>query len=303
MRRVVVACLALSGLAATDALNGFALGDLRVNRDKLVAGGPGRDKIHSVDEPAFAEPAAASWVAAENLVIGVSRDGAARAYPVHVMEYHQIVNDEIGGVPVVVTYDPIAGVPIAYVRRVGERTLEFGVSGLIYNSNFLLYDRATESLWSQFRGEAIAGPLAGTRLERLRVRQEPLGRWLERAPKTRVLGLPAPRRIDYRYSPFTAYWLSEKVPFPVEASDPSFHPKELVLGLRAGGKTRAYLGSLVTGAGGILEDRFEGHDVRVGYTSELAAFDYEVPDAIEVTEAYWFAWKAFHPDTEVWKER
>lgn len=83
------------------------------------------------------------------------------------------MNDVLGDEPVVVTYDPLAGVPRAFRRRVGDRVLEFGVSGLVYNHNFLLYDRETGSLWVQFTGEAIAGPLAGRTLDRLRIRQEP----------------------------------------------------------------------------------------------------------------------------------
>ena len=95
-------------------------------------------------------------------MLGVSIGGDARAYlDSPILEYHQIVNDTVGGVPIAVTYDPLTGAPLAWKRSVGGRTLRFGVSGLLYNSGFLLYDHETESLWSQFDGRAIAGPLAG----------------------------------------------------------------------------------------------------------------------------------------------
>ena len=280
---------------------GFALDGLRIPEDHITAGGPPRDGIRSVDTPKFAAPDEASWVAANTPVLGVAAGGAARAYPVHLIERHQIVNDVIGGAPVAVTYDPLAGSPRAFSRKVGERTLEFGVAGLLYNGNFLLYDRATESLWSQIRGEAVAGPLAGTRLDAVPIRQETMGMWAAREPETRVLEPPV-KTIDYRYSPFSSYWLENKIRWRVDATDPRFHAKEVVVGVEVGGKARAYLGSLVTEAGGRIEDELGGHRIEIEYSTDDAVFRWTVPDAVSVTEAYWFAWKAFHPDTEVWND-
>ena len=274
---------------------------LRVPAEHILPGGPKRDEIPSVDAPRFASLEEATWVLAENPVIGVSLEGESHVYPVHVIERHQVVNDVLGGKPIVVTYDPLAGSPRAYERSVEGRVLEFGVAGLLYNANFLLYDRATESLWCQLRGDAIAGPLAGRQLRRIEARQETLASWLERHPDSRVLALPSDT-IDYRYSPFTSYWLSNRVPSRVDAEDPRFHAKEVVLGVAKDGKARAYLGSLVTAAGGSLDDEFQGRKLRIDYSSRDAVFRYQIPADVEVTEAYWFAWKAFHPDTEVWHD-
>jgi hypothetical protein len=254
-----------------------------------------------VDDPRFVKAAEASWVVPGNPVIGVEIGGEARAYPVHILEYHQIVNDEIGGVPVAVTYDPLAGSPVVFRRKLRARVLRFGISGLVFQCNFVLYDLETESLWSQLRGSAIAGPLAGTRLERIPSRQEPLGAWLMRHPESKVLVRPLPRRIDYRYSPYSAYWVSETVPFPVSAKDPRYHPKEVVLGVEVDGAERAYLGSILTAAGGRIVDEFRGRKIRVAYDGESGTFAWEVPDDLRVTDAYWFAWKAFHPDTQIWR--
>lgn len=281
--------------------NGFDLADSLVPAEKIVEGGPRRDQIRSVDEPGFVEPGEATWVAPENPVLGVEIDGEARVYPVHLLEFHQIVNDEVGGEPVAVTLDPLTGTPRVYKRRVGDRTLTFGVSGLIHNASFLMFDRETESLWLHFTGRAIDGPLAGRQLEGIRVRQEPFGRWLERAPQSLVLERPEPKKIDYRYSPFSSYWVKDAIPFPVEAKDERFHAKELVLGVVADGVTKAYLGSSLTAAGGRAVDEVVGHEIRVLYSSDLGVFEWEAPEEVDVTEAYWFAWKAFHPDTAIWK--
>ena len=302
--RIALALLACSLVAAEaeERPNGFEITRHRVDRTKILAGGPSRDGIPPVDAPTFADLEQATWVAPDTPVLGVASGGEARAYPVHLIERHQVVNDEIGGTPVAVTFDPLAGSPLAFDRRVDGRTLRFGVSGLIYNSNFLLYDRETESLWSQFNGEAISGPLSGKRLTRLPVRQEDMATWTGRHPDTRVLERPDRRGIDYRYSPYTRYRQEDDVSFPVEAVDRRFHAKEIAVGVEVDGKRRAYLGSIVTAAGGSVQDEFHGKKIRLEYSSDLAVFRYEVDPGVELTEAYWFAWKAFHPDTDVWKD-
>jgi hypothetical protein len=222
---------------------------------------------------------------------------------VHLVERHQVVNDVLGGEPVAVVYDPLAGQPSAFLRRAGDRTLSFGVSGLVYNGAFLLFDRETESLWSAFLGRAVAGPLVGRSLERVRVRQETAAAWTARFPETKVLAPPDPERIDYRYSPYSSHWVTNEIPFPVAARDERFHAKELVLGVVAGGKARAYLGSRLTGAGGEIEDELAGRTLRIRYSSEDGVLSWEAPPDVVGLESYWYAWKAFHPDTEVWEPK
>jgi hypothetical protein len=182
---------------------------------------------------------------------------------------------------------------------VADRILTFGVSGLLYNSSFLMYDRETESLWSQFHGAALSGPLSGKRLSRIRVVQVTVASWLREHPDTQVLVRPEKYRIDYRVSPFTTYMVQDSIPFPVAATDDRYHPKRLVVGLVADGVAGAILDSAVMKAGGSVEHDFQGRVVRVRYDPNTAVFTWEAPDDVEVTEAYWFAWKAFHPDTQV----
>jgi hypothetical protein len=294
--------LLATAVAAESSLNGFDLDGTLLPREEIRAGGPSRDGIESVDEPEFVSVEEARWVVERNPVLGVAVGEEAHVYPVHLIEPHQIVNDEVGGVPVVVTYDPLVAVPRAYRRKVEGRMLTFGVSGLVYNSNFLLYDRQTESLWLQFTGQAIAGPMAGKKLERIPIRQELLGSWLSRHPLSRVLSRPRPAVIDYRYSRYSRYMVEDKIIFPVKARDDRFHAKELVLGVVVDGRPRAYLGSLVTKAGGKVEDEFGGKKIALVYSTDDGIYSYDVAEGVDVTEAYWFAWKAFHPDTETWND-
>lgn len=308
-RLAVVALLVQAGAAAPRAAaddvpkkQGFALSKLQVDAAQIREGGPKRDAIRSVDTPSFVELPEATWVAGDTEVLGVLVGEEARAYPVRMLDYHQIVNDVIGDVPIAVTYDPLAGAPLVYSRRVAGKTLSFGVSGLLYNHNFLMYDRETESLWSQFLGRAIAGPLAGQQLERLPVRQETAGSWIARVGETRFMRHPDPERIHYQISPYSTYWIQDRILFPVLARDERFHAKELVLGVVVDGKPRAYLGSIVTREGGKLDERIAGKRVQVRYSTETGTFDWDVDPGVEVVEAYWLAWKAFHPDTGIWRD-
>lgn len=302
--------------AAPDARSplpgGFSSRGLVVPRASIVPGGPGRDGIPSVDSPRFVSvPEAERWVRGEHAVVGVALEGEARAYPVHLLEHHQVVNDRFGDTPVLVTYDPLIDVARAYrvpdVEAAGEigppPATGFGVSGLIYRCNFVLFDRRDDSLWTQFDGLALTGARAGTRLEPLVVRVEPLRTWKRRHADTRVLRPPDPRHVDYRYSPYTSYWISDKIPFPVEHRDPRIHPKELVLGARVGDRTRAYLATLVERRGGRIVDELAGHRIRIEWDAESGSFSWTAPDEVELVSAYWFAWKNFHPDTELWNVR
>jgi hypothetical protein len=294
--------LALLPAAAAAGPNNFDLSKTVVPAQEILSGGPERDAIRAVDEPEFAPPDQASAVGPTTPVLGVELGGEARAYPVHVLEFHQIVNDELDGTAIAVTYDPLTGCPRAFRRKLGDRVLRFGVSGLVWNSGFLMFDRETQSLWSQFDGRALAGPLAGSTLERVSVRQETMLDWLRRAPNSVFLERPERKRIDYRYSPYRSYWVQDKIPFEVKAQDRRFHAKEMALGVVVNGKARAYLGSIATGAGGRITDTLGGRKIEIEYDSGTALFRWKADPDVDVTESYWFAWKAFHPETEIWKE-
>lgn len=283
-------------------LYGFSTSGAVVDRAKILAGGPGRDGIRAVDAPTFASSEAGDAVAPETPVIGISIAGDARAYLIPILEYHQIVNDEVGGVPLAITYDPLTGAARVFRRTVQGKKLRFGVSGLVFNSGFLLFDRETESLWSQFTGRGLAGSFADVRLEELRSRQEEFASWSKREPKTRILIPPDPEHIDYNRPPYAGYAEEDRWNFPLEAGDRRFHAKELVVGVSADGKSRAYLASLLTRNGGRAEDEIAGKKISVSYESDRGVFEWDAPEGVAVTESYWFAWKAFHPDTEIWKD-
>ena len=133
--------------------------------DEFLSGGPPRDGIPPIDNPKFVSPGEADqWLEGLEPVIFVDIEGDARAYPLQILTFHEIVNDEVGGIPVAVTFCPLCNSAITFDRRLGGVVYTFGTSGNLRNSDLVMWDRQTESWWQQFTGEAIVGVLTGKRL-------------------------------------------------------------------------------------------------------------------------------------------
>ncbi len=136
-----------------------------IRYEEILSGGPPRDGIPSVDDPQFISPEEAEeWLDDNEPVIALELNGDARAYPIQILTWHEIVNDTVGGIPVNVTFCPLCNSAIVFDRRIDGEVYEFGTSGLLRNSDLIMYDRTTETLWQQFTGEAIVGELVGKQL-------------------------------------------------------------------------------------------------------------------------------------------
>ncbi|MEE9281364.1 MAG: DUF3179 domain-containing protein [Myxococcota bacterium] len=295
------AALALAlatGASAEPRLNGFDLASTSIPAHEILRGGPPRDGIPALTHPRVVSAADAPW-SDDQTVIGLVSNGESRAYPIAILDWHELVNDTLGGRPILVSYCPLCGTGMVFDRTVGGRVRNFGVSGLLYQSDVLLFDRATESLWSQIASEAISGPERGTRLELLRSSQMPWGDWRERHPDTTVLSEITGHARNYGKTPYRGYATSSRLYFPAPV-DPRYPPKTLTVGLRiADGSARAYPAPELTAAGGDVAETFEGHPIRVSYDSRARTFEVEAPPGVEVIEGYWFAWTAFHPESTV----
>jgi hypothetical protein len=133
--------------------------------DEFLAGGPPRDGIPSLDDPHFITlEEAAGWLAGNEPVVALALRGEARAYPLQILTWHEIVNDVVGGQPVIVTFCPLCNAAIVFERTIDGELFEFGTSGLLRNSDLVMYDRTSESLWQQFTGKAIVGDMVGKKL-------------------------------------------------------------------------------------------------------------------------------------------
>ena len=145
-----------------------------VEFSEIMSGGPPKDGIPSIDDPKFVALADLKGLAATEPVIGFSHNGDARAYPLRILIWHEIVNDTVGGMPITVTYCPLCNSAIVFDRRLDGRVLDFGTTGKLRKSDLVMYDRQTESWWQQFIGEGIVGEMTGKRLKMLPARVESL---------------------------------------------------------------------------------------------------------------------------------
>ena len=150
-----------------------------VDLAEFLSGGPPKDGIPAIDRPVFAAPEAVD-LAKREAVITVTSQGMARAYPLRVLMWHEIVNDTLGGQPIAVTFCPLCNTGIVFARELDGHTLDFGTTGKLRRSDLVMYDRQTESWWQQFNGEAIVGELAGATLRMLPSRLESYGMFLDR---------------------------------------------------------------------------------------------------------------------------
>jgi hypothetical protein len=203
-----------------------------VDPARVVSGGPPPDGIPPIDEPRFLPAEDVPWLADDEAVIALSLDDEHRAYPVQIMVWHEIVNDTVGGRPVSVTYCPLCNSALAFDRRLDDRVLTFGTSGKLYLSDLVMYDRQTESLWSQLEGRAIAGVLTGAQLERIPVQTVSWAQWRDAHPDGWVLSRDTGETRDYGRNPYVGYDETTSDPFLFDGdADPRLAPKERVLGL------------------------------------------------------------------------
>ncbi|MBK9123006.1 MAG: DUF3179 domain-containing protein [Chloroflexi bacterium] len=212
-----------------------------VDLSEIISGGPPPDGIPPIDNPQFETiEQASSWLEDRSPVIALEVDGDARAYPLAILTWHEIVNDEVGGVPVAVTFCPLCNAGLVFERTVSGEVLRFGVSGLLRNSDMIMWDDATQSFWQQLTGEGIVGAFTGTRLAERPSTMTSFGAFAARYPDGTVLSRETGVFRDYGRNPYTGYD-SSTVPFLYSGDlDDRLPPMARVLGFRLGQSAVAY---------------------------------------------------------------
>ena len=298
--------LATTAAAFAQTKSGFDLNGALVPTAQIESGGPPKDGIPAIDRPKFMAADDVGFLQGNDRVLGVARNGIAKAYPVRIMSWHEIVNDTFGAEHIAVTFCPLCGTGIAYLSEAGGKPLSFGVSGLLYNSDVLVYDRQTQSLWSQILAQAVSGPLKGSKLMTVALTHTNWADWKRRHPNTQVLSTDTGFARDYTRDPYAGYTQDPTIMFPVTGRSLRYHPKELVIGIEAGGKFKAYpFVELAKINGDKMLDTLGGKTLTVRFDPEHrtgSIFDAqgkEIPTVI----AFWFAWYAFHHDTEVFQAK
>ena len=276
---------------------GYGADDIDVDIDAVYQGCPQRDCIPSIDRPEFLPTADVDYLDRDDIVLSLTHENITRAYPTRILDRHEIVNDTFGKTPVAVTYCPLCGSGLAFVRVLGGKEVQLGVSGLLFNNDLIMYDRKTESLWQQITGLAIAGPKRGSTLQSLPVTMSLWGEWKAANPEAEVLALPSKQQ-HYRKKTYGDYDSSDRLLFPVTDLDARLHVKKVIHGVEIGELSIAVEDGWLKKKGS-WEHEIYGKILRLevdeagGVTGSLEG------DPVSVHRMYWFAWYSFHPDTSL----
>ncbi len=234
------------------------------------------DRIPAIDNPKFVTAGEAKdWLDDDEIVVGLVVEEEARAYPVQIMTWHEIVNDEIKGKPVAITFCPLCDTGIGFERRINGEDVTFGTSGKLYNNNLLMYDRKTKSLWNQLGGKAVVGELTGYRLTIVPVEITTWARWKKLYPDTKVLARDTGNPRPYGVDPYGGYKDTEDVLFPVAAKDNRLFGKARIQGIEFNNKYKAYDEESIR-KDVLLNDEFNGGGLLVvadPATSAVKIFD------------------------------
>jgi hypothetical protein len=268
----------------------------------------------------------------------VEINGEAKAYPLFILVWHEIVNDRVGDVPVSVTYCPLCYTSQVFERVIDGQEVEFGTSGKLYNSNLLMYDRFTESYWSQALGLAVTGELSGYSLDLIPFDIITWGDWKTLHPDTLVLTTDTGHIRSYATDPYGSYYTEPRIMFPVEYSDDRMHPKDVILGLHQNGVYKAYgqndiesnviindsvgetpvlIASLFSQNSRIFDRTVDGEILDFVYRDDKILdsqtnsewnydgiavsghYDGVKLKRMAIEPGFWFEWVAFHPNTLV----
>ena len=264
-----------------------------------------RDAIPPLDNPKYVSVEESDWLEDDDLVLVVQVNVDIRAYPIKIMNWHEIVNDTIGGMEVVVTYCPLCDSGIVFDRNVDGKLLSFGNTGALYESSMVMYDRETESYWYQAGGRSIKGELTGSKLKVLPSFMSRWEEWKKNNPNSLVLSLDTGHRRPYEINSFDGYdSLDSKPGFPVSDMSDILPPKERVVGIVINGKSKAY--PVRRAKNTTLKDTFEGKDIEIvgdstGRTAQVFYIENGKRVRAPIISEFWFSWFISHKDTKVYK--
>ncbi|MBI4174225.1 MAG: DUF3179 domain-containing protein [Candidatus Aenigmarchaeota archaeon] len=322
----------VSSLSETKIINGEKY-LASVDPSDILSGGPPKDGIPSIDKPKFELANGAAWLNSDDLVLGLSFNGVVKAYPHRILNWHEIVNDFAGDVPVAVTFCPLCRTGIVYERIISGETVEFGTSGNLFKSDLVMYDRKTETYWSQVLGQGIKGELAGMKLKAIPVDTVRWGDWKARHPGTLVLsrdtGFPQ-YLASGRYDIVDLYG-TDRPGFSgigVSFTDTRLPSNSIVYGVVINNEAKAYEEQAIKSAG-VINDEVGGQKILVLWDKSLdTGRIYHSPGNFSIRDGalrdssgkawtteeldrvlarvdsfphFWFAWAAFYPDTGLHK--
>ncbi len=266
--------------------------------------GHGKDKIPSIDNPKFISGKDAdAYLSESDPGIVLSVEGITRFYPFQILVWHEAVNDIINGKRILITYCPLCFCGMVFDPFVnGERT-DFGTSGKLWNSNLVMYDRLSGSLWSQITGKSLAGMMAGAKLKRIPSEQTCYGTFKKKYPGGETLSRDTGFLRFYGEDPYSDYYIDGQIFFPVAREDGRLCRKDFIFGIFVNKKPKAYWIGALQKSG---EDFFHGKKIvwkHSDFTGSVSMFEDENGQLKKIypVPSFWFAWAAIYPETEVYK--
>lgn len=284
--------------------NGFNVRDMSIPSNQVLRGGPPRDGIPALVNPDMISIAEATFMEDDDILMSVTSNGETRAYPYKILNWHEIVNDRIGDDAFVVTYCPLCGTGVAFDAEVNGVHHEFGVSGLLFQNNLLMYDRETFSLWSQFTLEAFSGQMKGSKLTWRRGRQMKWSKWKVEFPDGKVLSTDTGHTRNYDVNPYEGYDQGNGPLFGTGPIRPDFPAMEWMWGIQIDGVAKAYpIERLQDGVP--FTDTVNGVELSLVPDVEALAIAVTVVETGEPLNNglanFWFSWQDFFPETLVYK--
>ena len=277
----------------------YNLDNLAIPRDEIHTLLP-KDAIPALTDPETLAIADADFLNESSRIVVVQVGDEVLGVPLAVLNFHEIVNTTLGGVPIAATYCPLCDSATVFKRTVGEGddavVLEFGVSGALYNSNVIMYDRTDQGLWSQLALQAVSGPRVGTQLEFLPIQIITLTEFTSRHPDAPVVSNDTGHERDYSQSPYTAFFEDpERILVPVMGIGDKLPKKTLGLGILAG-EDSYFVSADAIGQGMTIQT---SAGPVVAQSTEAGIEVSKAPGGVRTAQAFYYSWSAFHPTTEV----
>ncbi len=253
-----------------------------IPQSEIKDGGPGKDGIPSVDNPQFLATSSATFIDDDELVVGIKIGDEVKAYPHQILDWHEIVNDVVGNTPIALTYCPLTGSAIGWGRTIDGSTTTFGVSGLLYNTNLIPYDRKTGSNWTQMGNQCVNGELIGKEIATYQVVETTWKTWKKMFPDSKVMSKSTGFNRNYGQYPYGDYRTNnDYLIFSIDPVDNRLLQKTRVLGVIGTGRAKVYeidqLDDVIT----VVHDSFDGTSLVVAGSKTdnfMVAFDRKLND-------------------------
>lgn len=259
--------------------------DWLIPRNEVRDGGPGKDGIPALTTPELIPAEQATWLTGNELVLGFADGEEVRAYPHQILDWHEIINDNTANHSISVIYCPLTGTGIGWDRIIDNRETTFGVSGLLYNTNIIPYDRATDSNWSQLLLKSVNGSLSGTQAKTYHLLETTWETWKTMYPSSKVVSRNTGHSRSYGRYPYGDYKVNEGLIFPVSNNDNRLHAKKRVLSIIVDEKAKAYQFEKLTEHNNLILDIFQETKIVVaGSTGAnlMVAFKQKLSDGTEL---------------------